>query len=44
VVKLGGTLSDMRGQIGARDDSVIDEKGKIYRFDIEFEQEPNLSM
>jgi len=44
VVKLSGTLSEMRGQIGARDDSVIDEKGKIYRFDIEFGQDSILSM
>jgi hypothetical protein len=44
VVKLSGTLSEMSGQIGARDDSVIDEKGKIYRFDIKFEQDSTLSM
>jgi hypothetical protein len=44
VVRLDGALGEMRGKIGARDDSVIDEKGKIYRFDIEFKRDATLSM
>lgn len=44
ILRTSGSLSEMKGQIGAKDDSVIDEKGKIYRFDIEFKREQNLSM
>ncbi|OOE63800.1 hypothetical protein BZG14_08590 [Salinivibrio sp. IB282] len=44
VLKLKGNLKMMSGQIGAPDDSVIDQKGDAYRYDIEFDREPNLTM
>ncbi|WP_199609897.1 hypothetical protein [Flocculibacter collagenilyticus] len=44
VLKLSGSMKALSGSIGARDDSVIDEQGKIYRFDVEYAKDKNLSL
>lgn len=41
---LSGSLDKMTGKVGAKDDSVIDEKGSIYRFDVEYNKDRNLSL
>jgi len=44
VLTLDGTIKNLKGTIGARDDSVIDAEGKIYRFNVEYTQDSTLSM
>ncbi len=44
IVQLSGTNKKYSGKIGARDDSVIDEEGKIYRFDVEYKRDKNLNL
>ncbi|MBQ4832190.1 hypothetical protein J8L70_02955 [Pseudoalteromonas sp. MMG010] len=41
---LNGDMSSLSGTLGARDDSVIDETGKVYRFNVSYTQEARLGM
>ncbi|MFT6835379.1 MAG: hypothetical protein ACJA0H_001417 [Francisellaceae bacterium] len=44
ILQLQGTHKELKGKIGAKDDSIIDEQGKIYRFDVEYVQDLNLAL
>ena len=41
---LAGSLEKLSGKVGAKDDSVIDEKGSLYRFDVQYSKDRNLSL
>ncbi len=43
-LQLSGSLKALAGKVGAKDDSVIDEKGSIYRFNVEYLKDRNLSL
>ena len=44
VLKLTGNHKSFSGKVGARDESVIDDEGKIYRFDVKYSLDKNLSI